>query len=87
VTLEDEEWDNRHEPGFNFEAYLARKLVKSHEIDIADLLEKYTSLAKNQAYWFKQYTELKDALVGDSPNWTHDEVLERALELVDLGSE
>jgi len=44
-------------------------------------------LAKNQAYWFKQYTELKDALVGDSPNWTHDEVLERALELVDLGSE
>ena len=87
MTLEDEEWDSPHEPGFNFEAYLARKLVKSHEIDIADLLEKYTSLAKNQAYWFKQYTELKDALVGDSPNWTHDEVLERALELVDLGSE
>ena len=30
-----------------------------------------------------QYTELKEALVGDSPNWTHEELVERALELVD----
>ena len=31
----------------------------------------------------KEYTELKEALVGDSPNWTHEELVERALELVD----
>ncbi len=29
------------------------------------------------------YTELKEALVGDSPNWTHEELIERVLELVD----
>ena len=29
------------------------------------------------------YTELKEALVGDSPYWTHEELIERALELVD----
>ena len=29
------------------------------------------------------YTELKEALVGDSPNWTHEELIERALELTD----
>ena len=28
-----------------------------------------------------QYLELRDALVGDSPNWTHDELYGRALEL------
>jgi hypothetical protein len=33
------------------------------------------------------YTELKEALVGDSPNWTHEELIERALELVDEASE
>ena len=31
----------------------------------------------------EQYTELKEALVGDSPNWTHEELIERALELID----
>jgi hypothetical protein len=87
VTLEDEEWDNRHEPGFNFEAYLARKLVKSHETTIDELLEAHAELVKSHAYWFKQYTDLKEALVGDSTNWTHDELVGRALELVDLGSE
>lgn len=30
----------------------------------------------------EQYLELRDALVGDSPNWTHEELIERALELV-----
>ena len=29
------------------------------------------------------YTELKEALVGDSPNWTHEELIERALEFID----
>ena len=29
----------------------------------------------------EQYTELREALVGDSPNWTHEELIERALEL------
>lgn len=31
-----------------------------------------------------QYEELKEALIGDSPNWTHDEVVEQALELATL---
>lgn len=31
----------------------------------------------------EQYTELREALVGDSPNWTHEELIERALELID----
>ena len=29
----------------------------------------------------EQYTELREALVGDSPNWTHEELIERALEI------
>ena len=29
----------------------------------------------------EQYNEIKDALVGDSPNWTHDELYGRVLEL------
>ena len=29
----------------------------------------------------EQYTELREALVGDSPNWTHEELIEQALEL------
>lgn len=28
----------------------------------------------------EQYTELREALVGDSPNWTHEELIEKALE-------
>jgi hypothetical protein len=31
----------------------------------------------------KQYTELREALVGDSPNWTHEELIEKVLELID----
>jgi len=31
----------------------------------------------------KQYAELREALVGDSPNWTHEELIEKALELVE----
>lgn len=29
----------------------------------------------------EQYTELREALVGDSPNWTHEELIEKALEM------
>ena len=29
----------------------------------------------------EQYTELREALVGDSPNWTHEELIEQALKL------
>ena len=28
----------------------------------------------------EQYTELREALVGDSPNWTHEELVEKALD-------
>ena len=31
----------------------------------------------------EQYTELREALVGDSPNWTHEELIEKALEMID----
>tara|TARA_R110002096_G_C14030650_1_gene671129 strand:+ start:38 stop:199 length:162 start_codon:yes stop_codon:yes gene_type:complete len=31
----------------------------------------------------EQYTQLREALVGDSPNWTHEELIEKALELID----
>ena len=33
--------------------------------------------------WKEMYLELRDALVGDSPNWTHEELVEHALALVD----
>ena len=41
------------------------------------ILEAYKELQN-------QYEELKEALIGDSPNWTHDEVVEQALELATL---
>ena len=31
----------------------------------------------------EQYNEIKDALVGDSPNWTHEELIVKTLELID----
>ena len=31
----------------------------------------------------EQYTELREALVGESPNWTHEELIEKALEMID----
>jgi hypothetical protein len=31
----------------------------------------------------EQYAELREALVGDSPNWTHEELIEKALELIE----
>ena len=31
----------------------------------------------------EQYRELKEALVGDSDNWTHEELIEKILSLVD----
>ena len=48
---------------------------------------RYDHLEKQFDRLLGEYTDLKEAIVGDSPNWTHDEVVERALELVDLGSE
>jgi len=45
-------------------------------IDAPLLLESYKRLRE-------QYTELREALVGDSPNWTHEELIEKALELID----
>ena len=31
----------------------------------------------------EQYTELREALVGDNPNWTHEELIEKVLEIYD----
>ena len=30
-----------------------------------------------------KYAELREALVGDSPNWTHEELIEKAFEVID----
>ena len=49
------------------------------------LIDTLQTIADNQAEEVKrlreQYTELREALVGDSPNWTHEELIERALEM------
>lgn len=37
----------------------------------------------SENYWMK-YREIKEAVVGDSPNWTHEEVMERILYLIDF---
>ena len=42
--------------------------------DAPDLLAEVKRLRE-------QYAELREALVGDSPNWTHEELIEQALEL------
>ena len=56
-------------------------ILDSGTIDFGqnDLVKKVNELLRVSL----QYTELKEALVGDSPNWTHQELVERALELVD----
>ena len=41
------------------------------------ILEAYKELQS-------QYEQLKEVLIGDSPNWTHDELVEEALELAIL---
>ena len=44
--------------------------------DAPIILEAYKRLRE-------QYTELREALVGDSPNWTHEELIEKVLEIYD----
>ena len=51
-----------------------------HYTDLRVLDAKHGS----HATFIKQYEELKEALIGDSPNWTHDEVVQQALELATL---
>ena len=41
-------------------------------------------LLLQEVKWLReQYTELREALVGESPNWTHEELIEKALEMND----
>jgi hypothetical protein len=54
-----------------------------------ELVTLVTRLTKQHDEWSdeakrlrEQYTELREALVGDSPNWTHEELIEKALELI-----
>ena len=57
--------------------YVTRKMIEANALLIQDaplLLEEVKRLRE-------QYTELREALVGDSPNWTHEELIEQALEL------
>ena len=46
--------------------------------ELEDAVENLLAEVKR---WREQYTELSEALVGDSPNWTHEELIERALEI------
>jgi len=43
--------------------------------------DEYKDLLAEVKRLREQYTELREALVGDSPNWTHEELIEKALEL------
>ena len=45
-------------------------------IDVHNVAEELLAEVKRLR---EQYTELREALVGDSPNWTHEELVERAL--------
>ena len=45
--------------------------------------DEYKDLLAEVKRLREQYAELREALVGDSPNWTHEELIERALELID----
>ena len=56
----------------------------------ADIPEHYLQLLQDAPLLLaevkrlrEEYTELREALVGDSPNWTHEELIEKALELID----
>ncbi len=46
-------------------------------------LEIYDGLLAEVMRLDKQYAELREALVGDSRNWKHEELIEKALELVE----
>jgi transposase-like protein len=50
---------------------------------VSDLIAEVKRMRELFFFWFEQYTELREALVGDSPNWTHEELVEKALELID----
>ena len=46
-------------------------------------------MSESFADWLKEeyvkaYREIKEAVVGDSPNWTHEEIMERILYLIDF---
>ena len=56
--------DGSHIPNWNQDNNLA--------CDAPLILQAYKEL-------HERYTELKEALVGESPNWTHDELVEKAL--------
>tara|TARA_R100000700_G_scaffold5605_1_gene8966 strand:- start:189 stop:485 length:297 start_codon:yes stop_codon:yes gene_type:complete len=43
--------------------------------------DEYKDLLAEVKQLREQYAELREALVGDSPNWTHEELIEKALEL------
>ena len=61
---------------------IARGLNPSQTADHALLKDAPLLLAEVKRLR-EQYTELREALVGDSTNWTHEELIEKALELID----
>jgi len=58
----------------DYEDYLVAQANQDLARDAPKLLAEVKRLRE-------QYTELREALVGDSPNWTHEELIEQALEL------
>lgn len=60
------------------------KMLGEHTYYDAQLIADAPLLLAEVKRLQSQYEELKEALIGDSPNWTHDEVVEQALELATL---
>ena len=56
--------------------------IHEHNAD-AELIADAPLLLEEVKRLREQYTELREALVGDSPNYTHEELIEKALELTD----
>lgn len=52
-------------------------------LETSDWIKFATSALEGLNKQHRKYEELKEAVVGDSPNWTHEEIIERILYLVD----
>jgi hypothetical protein len=87
------EWVFKH---INSNWYQCDKIGEIHMEDIAikeasanaQLMADAPLLLEEVKRLREQYTELREALVGDSPNWTHEELVEHAFKAVDcMGGE
>lgn len=84
-TMEDIQWrvasDDPLSAAWDREDALGRMLEEARET-ITRLTKQHDEWSDEAKRLREQYTELREALVGDSPNWTHEELIEKALELI-----